>query len=374
MSKEFTLENFTVADCNRFAVDNAKFVVDHLGKKNPLFLYGSESSGKTHLLKAIENSIDCSKYKVLYITCTDFINDVNNLSDDEICSKYDNLDVLLFDDFEKIERKNKIQRYLLKIFDNLYSNKKQIILCSEKSFDLLIIDERLRMRICWGIVAKLWDEKYEKPLEPIIAKGNELKELSRFLNVGKPILITPTMDYHKTLWGLTFTNSLLNDKKKVRYFSLHESRENMLEMIDKYRWKLKRDVLESSEAEGTFLEDKKDIDDIVKVINVDKPDVAIIDYFTSEELGSVKKIKYILTELTEVSKNNNTAIVIFGGGKPSEKEFKKVKLPDWFEGNENIEEDSDDDIEKIRDIFANGFYKIITIRPANMVEIRETGI
>ena len=143
MSKEFTLENFTVADCNRFAVDNAKFVVDHLGKKNPLFLYGSESSGKTHLLKAIENSIDCSKYKVLYITCTDFINDVNNLSDDEISSKYDNLDVLLFDDFEKIERKNKIQRYLLKIFDNLYSNKKQIILCSEKSFDLLIIDERL---------------------------------------------------------------------------------------------------------------------------------------------------------------------------------------------------------------------------------------
>ena len=374
MSKEFTLENFTVADCNRFAVDNAKFVVDHLGKKNPLFLYGSESSGKTHLLKAIENSIDCSKYKVLYITCTDFINDVNNLSDDEISSKYDNLDVLLFDDFEKIERKNKIQRYLLKIFDNLYSNKKQIILCSEKSFDLLIIDERLRMRICWGIVAKLWDEKYEKSLAPIIAKGNELKELSRFLSVGKPILITPTMDYHKTLWGLTFTNSLLNDKKKVRYFSLHESRENMLEMIDKYRWKLKRDVLESSEAEGTFLEDKKDIDDIVKVINVDKPDVAIIDYFTSEELGSVKKIKYILTELTEVSKNNNTAIVIFGGGKPSEKEFKKVKLPDWFEDNENNEEDSEDDIEKIRDIFANGFYKIITIRPANMVEIRETGI
>lgn len=374
MSKEFTLENFTVADCNRFAVDNAKFVVDHLGKKSPLFLYGSESSGKTHLLKAVENSIDCSKYKVLYITCTDFINDVNNLSDDEISSKYDNLDVLLFDDFEKIERKNKIQRYLLKIFDNLYSNKKQIILCSEKSFDLLIIDERLRMRICWGIVAKLWDEKYEKSLEPIIAKGNELKELSRFLNVGKPILITPTMDYHKTLWGLIFTNSLLNDKKKVRYFSLHESRENMLEMIDKYRWKLKRDVLESSEAEGTFLEDKKDIDDIVKVINVDKPDVAIIDYFTSEELGSVKKIKYILTELTEVSKNNNTAIVIFGGGKPSEKEFKKVKLPDWFEDNENIEEDSEDDIEKIRDIFANGFYKIITIRPANMVEIRETGI
>ena len=57
MSKEFTLENFTVADCNRFAVDNAKFVVDHLGEKNPLFLYGSESSGKTHLLKAVENSI-----------------------------------------------------------------------------------------------------------------------------------------------------------------------------------------------------------------------------------------------------------------------------------------------------------------------------
>lgn len=209
---------------------------------------------------------------------------------------------------------------------------------------------------------------------PIIDKGNELKELSKFLNIGKPILITPTMDYHKTLWGLTFTNSLLNDNKKVRYFSLYETKDNILEMIDKYHWRLKRDVLESSEAQDTFVERKKDIDDIVEIINKDKPDVTIIDYFTSEELGSVKKIKYILTKLTEVSKNNNTAIVIFGGGKPSEKEFKKVKLPDWFEDNENIEEDSEDDIEKIRDIFANGFYKIITIRPANMVEIRETGI
>lgn len=192
----------------------------------------------------------------------------------------------------------------------------------------------------------------------IIDKGNELNKLSIFLNIGKPVLITPTMDYHKTLWGLTFTNSLLNENKRVRYFSLYETKDNMLEMIDKYHWGLKEDVLESSEAEGTFVEDKKDIDDIVKIINEDKPDVVIIDYITNEELYNVEKLKYTLENLTNTSKENNTAIVIIGGGNSGSIDAK-------------IKEQTAEEKEELRNIIENGFYKTIALRSANMVEIRE---
>ena len=194
--------------------------------------------------------------------------------------------------------------------------------------------------------------------KPIIDKGNELNKLSIFLNIGKPVLITPTMDYHKTLWGLTFTNSLLNENKRVRYFSLYETKDNMLEMIDKYHWGLKEDVLESSEAEGTFVEDKKDIDDIVKIINEDKPDVVIIDYITNEELYNVEKLKYTLENLTNTSKENNTAIVIIGGGNSGSIDAK-------------IKEQTAEVKEELRNIIENGFYKTIALRSANMVEIRE---
>lgn len=194
--------------------------------------------------------------------------------------------------------------------------------------------------------------------KPIIDKGNELNKLSIFLNIGKPVLITPTMDYHKTLWGLTFTNSLLNENKRVRYFSLYETKDNMLEMIDKYHWGLKEDVLESSEAEGTFVEDKKDIDDIVKIINEDKPDVVIIDYITNEELYNVEKLKYTLENLTNTSKENNTAIVIIGGGNSGSIDAK-------------IKEQTAEEKEELRNIIENGFYKTIALRSANMVEIRE---
>lgn len=194
--------------------------------------------------------------------------------------------------------------------------------------------------------------------KPIIDKGNELNKLSIFLNIGKPVLITPTMDYHKTLWGLTFTNSLLNENKRVRYFSLYETKDNMLEMIDKYHWGLKEDVLESSEAEGTFVEDKKDIDVIVKIINEDKPDVVIIDYITNEELYNVEKLKYTLENLTNTSKENNTAIVIIGGGNSGSIDAK-------------IKEQTAEEKEELRNIIENGFYKTIALRSANMVEIRE---
>ena len=335
-----------------------RFEVDNSGKKNtiknPIYLFGDNYIEKTFTLKEIENYFSNNKSIVLCITGKDFINDVMELSEEELNSKYENIDVLLFDDVDSLERHNRVQRYLLKIFDLMYDNNKQMIFCSKKKVSSLIIDERLKMRLYWGITIPIYDT-------PIIDEGNELKELYKFLNIGKPILITPTMDYHKTLWGLTFTNSLLNDNKKVRYFSLYETKDNMLEMIDKYHWRLKRDVLESSEAKGTFVDDKKDIDDIVRIINEDKPDVAIIDHYTNEELCSGKDFQDILTELTNASMNNNTAIVIIGGVSNSTNE-------------NNLKEKSKEEKEEVRKIVENGFNKIVSLKPVNMVEISEITI
>lgn len=212
----------------------------------------------------------------------------------------------------------------------------------------------------------------------MIDKGNELKQLFQFLNVGKPLLITPTMDYHRILWVLTFTNSLLNEGKKVRCFSLYESKDNMLELIEKYHWHLRKNVLESREANGTFVVGRKDIDTIVEIINTDKPDVAIIDYFIDDDIDNVQKLKYTLAKLTGASKKNNTAIVIFGG-KSKKQVSKKKELQYWVKDNNSDNNDEDDDIkekskeekEELRNMIENGFHKIISIRPANMVEILE---
>lgn len=196
----------------------------------------------------------------------------------------------------------------------------------------------------------------EDEYKPIIDKGNELKEVFQFLNVGKPLLITPTMDYHKVLWGITLTNSLLIENKKVRYFSLYETEDNMLGLIKKHHWHLRKNVLRSREAKGTFIEGKKSIDAIVEIINTDKPDVVIIDYFDNQFVQNISQLEEALIKLKLSSIKNETAVVIIYGVDPS---------------NEDIKKYGDAVNEVFRNILENNVHKIISIRDANMVQICE---
>ena len=136
LSPKYTFDNFIVGDCNSFAHAAAKAIVDNLGKTyNPLFIFGNDGLGKTHLIHAIGNEI-LKKYpnkQVLYLSSNEFIFDIiesiqkNEMIDKLYAEKYENIDVLLLDDIQFIAGKERVQEELFHIFNKMYQNDITII-------------------------------------------------------------------------------------------------------------------------------------------------------------------------------------------------------------------------------------------------------
>ena len=72
---------------------------------------------------------------------------------------------------------------------------------------------------------------FKQDYEPIIDNSIELNKLKEYIGVGRPLMLAPTMDYHKTLWGLSLANSLINDGKIVKYISLYDTAKDTKEII-----------------------------------------------------------------------------------------------------------------------------------------------
>ena len=170
LNPDHTFENFIVGESNRFAQATALAVAENPGKMyNPLFIYGNSGLGKTHLMQAIGNYIVKNTNKrVLYVTCETFINDFlglnrrnstdNNLDyKDLFKDKYRNLDVLIIDDIQFLGTAPKTQNEFFNTFNNLYDDKKQIIISSDSSpDDLKNLEDRLRTRFNWGLKVNIF--------------------------------------------------------------------------------------------------------------------------------------------------------------------------------------------------------------------------
>lgn len=162
LNASMTFKRFITDNCNRFAY-SAAFTVAH-GKTdyNPLFIFGKEPLGKTHLLHAIGNEV-LKKYPLLktgYISSPNFISDFNyykrihNLI--EFREKYRSLDLLLFDDIHLLSNKKRLQEELLSIFDNLYRDKKQIVITGNNTpHGLVDFDPQLKSRLEWGLLSEI---------------------------------------------------------------------------------------------------------------------------------------------------------------------------------------------------------------------------
>lgn len=162
-NKEYTFDNFVIGDSNRIASAAALAVAESPGQfYNPMFLYSRPGLGKTHLLNAIGNYLyeHHPEYKVIYITAENFTNDYifsirNNKNADAMQNfnnKYRSVDVLMIDDIQFFEKAEKTQEALFHIFNDLYSNNKQIILSSDRPIrHLTFLDERLASRFAAGI-------------------------------------------------------------------------------------------------------------------------------------------------------------------------------------------------------------------------------
>jgi chromosomal replication initiator protein len=163
ISPKYTFDSFVIGSSNRFAHAAALAVAEAPAMAyNPLFIYGFTGLGKTHLLQAIAHYVaeNSSQMSVRYVTSETFMNDfINSLRDKRIegfKQRYRAYDVLLVDDIQFFEHKERIQEEFFHTFNSLYEGGSQIVISSDRPpREIATLEERLRSRFEWGLITDI---------------------------------------------------------------------------------------------------------------------------------------------------------------------------------------------------------------------------
>lgn len=169
LNSKYTFDSFVVGENNRFAHAAALAVSEAPGTAyNPLFLYGGVGLGKTHLMHAIGNEIlkHNKTANILYVTSEQFNNNliagIKEGKMENFRDKYRNTDVLLIDDIQFLAGRDRNQEEFFHTFNTLHEAGKQIILSSDRPpRDIQPLEERLRTRFEWGLIADISNPDYE---------------------------------------------------------------------------------------------------------------------------------------------------------------------------------------------------------------------
>ena len=173
----YTFSSFVVGISNRLAFSAARAVADAPGTSyNPLFIYSGVGLGKTHLLHAIGHTCASRGISVLYVTSEQFTNEfisaIRNRTTEEFRSRYRSVQVLLMDDVQFMSGKEQTHEGFFHTFNDLHNSGRQVVITSDRPPKALaLMEDRLRSRFEWGLIADIQPPDLETRMAILASKA-----------------------------------------------------------------------------------------------------------------------------------------------------------------------------------------------------------
>ena len=228
LNPNYRFDRFIVGTSNRVCHATALAVSENPGRDyNPLFIYGEVGLGKTHLLHAIGNRLSTNQpeKKVLYVTSETFMNEyvesiLNRTAAQGFRTKYRTPDMLLIDDIQFLQRKEGTQEEFFNTFNDLHMNSNHIVMTSDRPpGNLENLEERLRSRFEWGMVAEIDRPQYEMRIGILQQKCHDqgITLPNDVLSYIAEVVTTNIRELEGTLVRLIAQASILKENLSVEF-------------------------------------------------------------------------------------------------------------------------------------------------------------